>query len=344
MQPRSRKISRPDLVGHFGDDFLHVALLASGLNVLLVVHGPEPVFVIAVGLVHAGERRAVAAMAGCAAEILGVVDLQQFLIRVAGENLIAAHGRSRQHHRLARSQMAGFAAVHQVDVFDVDLADADVEAGERRRHGIEHHGAGVGDPVGKVLVALLAQSVRLGQHLHVLLQQLGLLILPVLKLLVHVVELHDARLVGAGQLDLVGLGLQLVDPFPQRFLIALALGDLGLIGQRADVAAHFLKGIVEGLNLGSEVVYLALDSGSFGQRGLLGRAHGGVELLILRRCFDLLFVLRLGGPQVVNVARIELLESRLVGLPGADAVHLIVQAPHHGEHQHRRPDEQRLTQ
>jgi hypothetical protein len=34
----------------------------------------------------------------------------------------------RQRHRLARAQMAGFAAVHQIDILDVDLADADVEA------------------------------------------------------------------------------------------------------------------------------------------------------------------------------------------------------------------------
>ena len=67
--------------GHLGDDFLGVALLAAGFDVLLVVQRPEPVFVVAVRLLDAGKRHAVAAVAGRAAELFGVVDLEQFLVR-----------------------------------------------------------------------------------------------------------------------------------------------------------------------------------------------------------------------------------------------------------------------
>ena len=83
MQPRSRKISRPSLrVAAISVTIsFDVALLAAGLDVLLVMQRPQPVLVVAVRLFDAGERHAVAAMAGRAAEAVGIVDLEQLLAR-----------------------------------------------------------------------------------------------------------------------------------------------------------------------------------------------------------------------------------------------------------------------
>ena len=46
---------------------------------------------------------------------------------MAGEHRLAAHRRLGQRDRLARAQVAGFAAIHQVDILHVDLPDADIE-------------------------------------------------------------------------------------------------------------------------------------------------------------------------------------------------------------------------
>src|SRR2546426_885120 len=68
-------------------------------------------------------RDTVAAMAGRAAELLRIVDLQQLLVRMADENLFSAHRCFRQRHRLAGTQVTRLAPVDQVDVLHVDLAN-----------------------------------------------------------------------------------------------------------------------------------------------------------------------------------------------------------------------------
>ena len=141
-----------------------------------------------------------------------------------------------------------------------------------RRDGI---GAGVGDAVGEILVALGAQLGGLLHHVHALLQQLGLLgpSWPAAAASISV-ELHRALLGFARQLDLVDFVLELLDLLAQRVLAALAVGDFDLVGQRADVAAHLLKGIVERQDLGHQISLTSLSmAGGLRQGGLLGGLH-----------------------------------------------------------------------
>ena len=167
-----------------------MALLAAGFEVLAMMHRPKPERVAAVRLDDAVDGHAIAAVARRAAELLGIVNLQQFFIGMADENLFAAHGRLGQLHRLARAQMAGFAAVHQIDILDVDLTDRDGEIVHLLLQAGQRVGADIGNAVGKILVALRAQLGGGLQDLDALLQQLGLFSFPVLQRLVHLGEGH----------------------------------------------------------------------------------------------------------------------------------------------------------
>ena len=135
MQPRSRKISRPA----FSVSAFSVTISGRGTAGSRPRYSPCDAAATASARCSrapsdARHRHAVAAVAGSAAELLGIVDLEQLLIGVAGEHRIAAHRRRRQDDRLARAQVAGLAAVHQVHVLDVDLPDANVELLERILH------------------------------------------------------------------------------------------------------------------------------------------------------------------------------------------------------------------
>jgi hypothetical protein len=276
------------VVGHFGDHLPRVTLLAAGLNVLLVVQRPQPEFVVPVRLLHAGERRSVAAVAGRAAETFGVVNLEQFLIGMAGKHLFAAHACLGERNRLPRAEVAAFAAIHQVDVLDVDLADLDVELIERVLHRGQGGGAGVGDAIRQVLIAFRTQIGGLFHQVDALLQESRLFVLPGLELIAHLLEVHDARLVFTGERHLARLLLQLCDLLAQGILGALAVRDFDLVSERADVAANFLERLVQRQNLGHHVLIdVAVDLRGVGRGGLFGGRHVGIEALIFGRRLDL---------------------------------------------------------
>ena len=62
-----------------------VAVLASGFDVGFREQRPQPVLVVAVGLLHAGGGAAVALVAGGASKFFGIVKLQQLRLRMADE-------------------------------------------------------------------------------------------------------------------------------------------------------------------------------------------------------------------------------------------------------------------
>src|SRR5204862_1181753 len=133
------------------------ARLASGLEVLALMHRPKPKLVAAVRLDDAVLGRAISAVTGSTTEFFGIVDLQQLLIGMTDENLFPAHGSLGQFHGLARAEMTGFAAVHQIDVLDVDLADGAGEVIHLLHQAGKSVGADIDNAVGKILVALRAQ-------------------------------------------------------------------------------------------------------------------------------------------------------------------------------------------
>ncbi len=144
-------------IRHFCDDLFVVALLAARLDVFRMVHRPEPERMAAVRLDDAVGGDAVAAVTRRAAELLRIVNLQQFFVGMADEDFLTAHRRFGQSHRLARAQVAGLAAVHQVDIFNVNLADLDGKVVELFLNSGQRLGGGFGDLVAQELVALSAQ-------------------------------------------------------------------------------------------------------------------------------------------------------------------------------------------
>ena len=135
MQPRWRKRSLPLLIvqptspkpascrprGKSG----------SPLQILFGIERPEPVLVVAVRLLDARSGAPIALVAGRAAELVGIVNLQQRRVRMADEGLgvvvrrlgALALMKRRSLHGFARAHVAGFAAVDDICFGDVDLLD-----------------------------------------------------------------------------------------------------------------------------------------------------------------------------------------------------------------------------
>ena len=108
-----------------------VALLATGLDVGLVVQRPRPVLVFPMAHLHAIHLHPVAVVAGRATKFFRVVNSQQFRVRMAGECrghviFLAAHRIARQEHGLANPRVARFAAVHHATIRIVNLPDCDI--------------------------------------------------------------------------------------------------------------------------------------------------------------------------------------------------------------------------
>src|SRR5438105_3500515 len=100
-----------------------MALLAARLGVLFVMHRPEPERILAMRLLHRRGGAAIAAVAGRAAELLRIMMLHEIFVRVADEERVAPHVLFRERERLARAQVAGLAAIHDVRGGHVDLLD-----------------------------------------------------------------------------------------------------------------------------------------------------------------------------------------------------------------------------
>ena len=81
MQPRWRKRSLPSLMVQptSPDTSIHVggvAGLAARFDILFGKERPQPVLVVAVSFLDAGGRASIALVAGRAAELVGIVNLQ----------------------------------------------------------------------------------------------------------------------------------------------------------------------------------------------------------------------------------------------------------------------------
>src|SRR5437868_13791118 len=103
-----------------------MALLASRIEILTWMHWPQPERVIPVRPLYACNRHPVAAVAWRAAKFLGIVNLEQLFIRMAGERAFSAHCGLGDHHWLACPHVAGLAPVHQIHILNMDLPDANI--------------------------------------------------------------------------------------------------------------------------------------------------------------------------------------------------------------------------
>src|SRR6185503_6572302 len=68
-----------------------MALITPGLNVLLVIHRPQPVLVSAVSFFNRRRAAPVPSVTRRTTESIGIVNLQQVAIRVRDESLFVPH-------------------------------------------------------------------------------------------------------------------------------------------------------------------------------------------------------------------------------------------------------------
>src|SRR2546426_2102060 len=131
-------------------------------------------FVLAVGLVHTVELHPVAVVAGGAAELLGIVNLEELQVRVAGKRrrpwvfvppLQILPG---QHDGFADAEVARLAPIHEAGVGVVDLPDRDRERlrlGHQARS--EEHTSELQSPCNLVCRLLLEKKKKKQIQTHV---------------------------------------------------------------------------------------------------------------------------------------------------------------------------------
>ena len=150
---------------------------------------------------------------------------------------------------------------------------------------IERVRADVGDAVGQILVAL-ARAARwpASSDPRAVCSSAAFSAFQALRVWSIWSKVHLQRFVAVSRAaSPVDFLLQLFDLLAQRVLTALAVGDFDLVGQRADVAAHFLERLVERQRTAAPVPGSPCRSifGGLRDYGLLGGLHLPVELLIL---------------------------------------------------------------
>ena len=200
--------------------------------------------VIAVSFFHAGGGAAVALMAGRTAKLVGIVNLQQFRLRMADERLrvfvrlllaLWRHRRSSDFQRLARAHVARLAAVDDIRLGDVDLNDRRVPIRSLLLQSVDLRRSQVDHVIGDVLVHLgLGRSHRL-QNIAEFQAQLRPLVADFVVSLFQFLEV-EFLLAAVGKLDR-GLLLLCIRQF---LFCLLALADAlravsYFVGQRIDV-------------------------------------------------------------------------------------------------------------
>src|SRR5262245_57539756 len=98
-------------VGMFEDEIRSVTLVATRLNIVFPIQWPQPELISSVGLRNGGRRHAVPIVARRAAEALRVMNLQEFLGRMADKDLFA-NILLRNRNGLADAKVTGFAAIY----------------------------------------------------------------------------------------------------------------------------------------------------------------------------------------------------------------------------------------
>ena len=273
-----------------------VAGLAAGLRVLLGKKRPQPVFVVAVRLLHTRRRAAVALVARGAAKSFRIVDLQfssgmthkRRCILVGLLLTFERHRRRGDLQRLARSHVAGFAAVHDVRLGHIDLHDLRIpvcgflfQAIDLRRRELDH-------VVGDVLIHLgLGVRYRL-QHVAQFKAQPRAL---VANFVVGFFQLLECVLLFASVRELDGRLLFLVGVqiFFFTGLRRPTFGGLDFVGQCVDVRAAVGKHGLHGQQPCAGVIEFSagLFRLSFGV--LIRLVVGLLERSVIRILFDILF-------------------------------------------------------
>ena len=126
------EIQRRRAIGHA---IARVALLATGLSVLFLKHGPEPEAMTSVTFLFARSRAAVAPVTTRATKFFGIVNREDLAFRMAHERARQTVGRAagfirretggRKLERLADARVTDFAAIDDVVSVDTDLMAED---------------------------------------------------------------------------------------------------------------------------------------------------------------------------------------------------------------------------
>src|SRR5512135_1087810 len=324
-----------------------VAVLAARFYVLLGKQRPQPVLVRAVRLHHAGGGPAVALVAGAATELLRIMNVEQFHIRMADKRarvlvwLLSRrrHVRRGQLQRFADAQVAGLAAVHHDGVAAVARVGYDDLVNGRRqvlhlvlqpghlRRGQRDH------VVGDVLLHFRVDGGDRFEHITQLAVGGGALVFQpvVFRFQLLVVVLLPAA-IGEYHRE------QLLLPFLQVALPA-ALGrrvgvGLNLIGNGAHVSALVGENALHRQNLRAQIADALVQLRDL-RLGLRGRLLVLLcQFLVLGAGLHVLLRFTRLRPSRLQERGIALLEHFLIALPWPLPVGLVPQRPEHGGHEH----------
>src|SRR6202045_1111850 len=240
--------------------------------------------VVAVGFLDASSGAAIALMARRAAKFVGIVDLQEIGLGMAGERasvlvgLLAfeGHGDSGELDRFANAHVAGLAAVHDVGFRHVDLHDFGIpgfglvlQTGELGGREVDHVLGDVGVQLFFLLVDGLDELAELGAEGGALVPQLvvGFFQLGEIVFLFAAVGVFDR-----GDFLFV---------FVKIFLFALLGGEAGfrldVVGGGVDVGATVSEDVLDCENLGADAAPILI---------YFLNARGGALVCLLVGQFD----------------------------------------------------------
>ena len=322
-----------------------MALVAARLHVLGEVQRPEPELVAPVPLGHAPRRPAVAVVARGAPERLGVVNLQQLRAWMALEHRVD-QVRGPDLDGLANPQVAGLAAVHEVDVHQVNLPDAGLEPAHVGDQAVDLGRAQPDQAIVHQGVALVANAIRLVQEPEALGLQVGAGLLQAQELGLQLLEfqlelLRAPRAVGERHLDFDDPLADFRDLLAEGVLFALVMRHLDQVPQGVDLAAQHLERVPRGGHPRND----ALSALPVDRRDpLADRGLGGVEvrreLLVLGRVADGVLLGSLLRAQIHQEAGVVGAEAGLVLLVRAHHLDFVVDRPHERGHQQQHRHEQ----
>jgi hypothetical protein len=143
----------------------------------------------------------------------------------------------------------------------------------------------------------------------------------------------------AGQGKRIGLLLSLFD-FTEPRLPVIRTGDFQLVDQGCDPTPGLLKDRGQHAQPAVDARNFCINFAQPGSDGSFCRLPLGFQLLVFRRIADGLFGLLLLGNFPLQITGIGLDEALLVGTPGTQPVHFVVQSPRKRNNQQERPEQQ----
>ena len=324
-----------------------MAVLATRFCVLLGKQRPQPVLVVSMRFLRARGRASVSLMAGRAAELLRIVNPQQFGLRMAHQRIgvfirllltFRRHRRRSDFQRLARVHVAGFAAVDDIGICNVDLHNRRNPFGRPSFQSVDLLRREIDHVIGDVFIQLgPGRRYRL-QHFTQFQAQLRAL---VANLVVFFFELGKGvpLLASVGEFDRCLLVLVALDFLALAGLGGIAGAGFEFVGQRIYIGAAVGEHALHGEQARAGIVKLLARLFALRLRILIGFLVGLFEGDVIRIFLNVRFRRSRLGARRVQESAVAVSPLLLEGLPGPLCPRLVPQGPEQRRHQNHHRDQ-----